>query len=237
MKGRKKIELSSLKISHLQTCNDKQLWKCLQPFLIWHFIFVMCTLCVKVFYCSYCYQQDIAVNKTWQWSKPSFRNSFIDWQVLFYVQQNTYKQTANYKEGHLECWVFTLHYSRSHQVPWKEDREPALCTWGTKWLQGLFLPGNVADCMQEIQEATGVLTQPAVLVLWRGAVPRSVFPLNILNEQTQVCPMIPAAEKGTCSSVTWSKANFSPVIKSQTLFQEMFSHECPAFQAIQQNLK
>lgn len=83
MQGRKKIESSSLKISHLQTCNDKWLWKCLQPVLIWHFIFVTCTLCVKVFYCSCCYRQDIAANKTWQWSKPSFRNIFIDWQVLF----------------------------------------------------------------------------------------------------------------------------------------------------------
>lgn len=61
----------------------------------------------------------------------------------------------------------------------------------------------------------------------RGAVPRSALPWSILNEQTQVCPMIPAAEKGTCSTVTWSKANFSPVIKSQTLFQERFQSWMP----------
>lgn len=67
----------------------------------------------------------------------------------------------------------------------------------------------------------------------RGAVPRSALPRSILNEQAQVCPMMPAAEKWTYSNVTWSKANFSAVIKSQTLFQEMFSHKCPAFQAIQ----
>lgn len=71
----------------------------------------------------------------------------------------------------------------------------------------------------------------------RGAVPRSALPRSILKEQAQVRPMMSAAEKWTYSNVTWSKANFSPVIKSQTLFQERFSHECPAFQAIQQNLK
>lgn len=54
----------------------------------------------------------------------------------------------------------------------------------------------------------------------RGAVPRSALPQSILNEQTQGCPMMPAAEIWTYSNVTWSKANFSPVIKSEILFQE-----------------
>lgn len=129
-------------------------------------------------------------------------------------------------------------YSRSHtSTSGKGDKESALCTWGTKWLQGLFLAGNVADCMQEIQEAMAVCDPASSMSSLRGAVPRSALPWSILNDQSQVRPMIPAAEKGTCSSVTWSKANFSPVIKSQTLFQEKFSHECRAFQAIQQNLK
>lgn len=64
--------------------------------------------------------------------------------------------------------------------------------------RGLFLAGNVADRIQEIQEAMTVfLTQPAKSVLWdgRGTVPRSALLQSILNEQARVSPMMPAAEK------------------------------------------
>lgn len=65
----------------------------------------------------------------------------------------------------LESSIFSEpNYSRSRtSTSGKGDKEPAVCTRGTKWLQALLLAGSVAGCMQEIQDTTAVfLTKPAV---------------------------------------------------------------------------
>ena len=103
-----------------------------------------------MFYCSCCYWQDIAVNKTWQWSKPSFRVIFIDWQVLSAREHREDKQRIMGGRGACALGIvgfFYYHYSwllslsqimaDLTQVPQereRQDKEPALCTPGTKQL-------------------------------------------------------------------------------------------------------
>lgn len=200
----------------------------------------MYTVCVKVFYCSCGHQQDTAVNKTWQWSKPSFRSAFRDWQALFYSYKNIKKRTYNYGGGMLGVRFLTLqdtaifsepNYGKSFSGK-KTDKESALGTLGTKWLQRTAQAGNMANCMEEIQAAeTALLTKTGPSARERSDARSS------LNEQDSVSPVMLAAEKSADSSQACTKANTYPVIKRQALFHKKPSQESPSFQAIHQNLQ
>lgn len=113
----------------------------------------------------------------------------------------------------LESSIFSEpNYSRSAYKYVRKGRQRTCCLYPRhKVTSGIVLGRQCGRLYAGDTRHHGCVSDQASSM--RHAVPRSAIPLSILNEQNQVCPMIPAAEKGAYSKVTWSKANFSPVIK------------------------
>lgn len=156
---------------------------------------------------SKCFTVLAATNRTLLWIRHGSEASPLLEIVLqtdrtYFMCNNTNKQTANYEEGHLGCWGLPptrakyFLWAKLQQISYKFLRKGRQRTCSLylrhKVTPGIAFGRHCGRLYAGDTRSHSCVSDPASnMSSRRGAVPRSALPQSILNEQTQVCPMMP----------------------------------------------